>query len=269
MKALFILQNLLTIYFVHTGMIKTIIASLSLLALLLCCKKPEAGPVIYLPVPIDSANADTTTLPLPDTAGIRTYLALGDSYTIGQSVPEKDRYPVQVVALLNKLNIKFSQPEIIAQTGWTTGNLLASLAAAPPKNTRYDIVTLLIGVNNQYRQRTQDEYRQEFTSLLTKAVEYAGNNKKRVFVLSIPDYSVTPFASGSNIALISKQIDSFNVINKEIALQHNVNYLNITGFTQLAATNPSLTASDGLHPSGIEYGVWAENLLPMILDVLK
>lgn len=105
--------------------------------------------------------------------------------------------------------------------------------------------------------------------MLTKAIEYAGNKKSRVFVLSIPDYSVTPFASGSNKALISKQIDSFNVINKAIALQHNVNYLNITGFTKLAAADPSLTASDGLHPSGIEYGVWAEHLVPMIRAVLQ
>ena len=221
------------------------------------------------PVPPNAGNTDTGIVQYPDTAGIKTYLALGDSYTIGQSVPETDRYPVQLAAKLNRRNIKFRQPEIIAQTGWTTGNLLARLASAPPVNSTYDIVTLLIGVNNQYRQRMQDEYRQEFTSLLTKAIEYAANNNRRVFVLSIPDYSVTPFASGSNKDLISKQIDSFNVINKEIALQHNENYLNITGFTQLAATDPSLTASDGLHPSGIEYGVWAENLVPMIVDVLQ
>ncbi len=225
--------------------------------------------ILNNPVPPNPANTDTGIVQFPDTTGIKTYLALGDSYTIGQSVAETDRYPVQVVARLNSLNIKFNQPEIIAQTGWTTGNLLARLASAPPVNARYDIVTLLIGVNNQYRQRTQDEYRQEFTSLLTKAIEYAGNNNSRVFVLSIPDYSVTPFASGSNKVLISKQIDSFNVINKTIALQYNVNYLNITGFTQLAAADPSLTASDGLHPSGIEYGVWAQNLVPMIRDVLQ
>ena len=225
--------------------------------------------ILNNPVPPNPANTDTGIVQFPDTTGIKTYLALGDSYTIGQSVAETDRYPVQVVARLNSLNIKFKQPEIIAQTGWTTGNLLARLASAPPVNARYDIVTLLIGVNNQYRQRTQDEYRQEFTSLLTKAIEYAGNNNRRVFVLSIPDYSVTPFASGSNKVLISKQIDSFNVINKTIALQYNVNYLNITGFTKLAAADPSLTASDGLHPSGIEYGVWAQNLVPMIRDVLQ
>ena len=248
-------------------MVKTIIASLSILSLLLCCKKPEALPVIYTPVPTDSVITDTAML--PDTSIIRTYLALGDSYTIGQSVPEADRYPVQLAAQLNSENIKFKQPEIIAQSGWTTGNLLARLASDPPKKSSYDMVTLLIGVNNQYRERTQDEYQQEFTSLLTKAIQYAGNNNKRVFVLSIPDYSVTPFASGSNRALISNQIDSFNAINKSISLLHKVNYLDITGFTRLAASNPSLLASDGLHPSGIEYEVWVNNLIPMIRAVLQ
>jgi lysophospholipase L1-like esterase len=252
-------------------MIKTIIISLSALSLLLCCKKPEPEVVSYTPAPSGPVipGTDTGQLPETDTGAIRTYLALGDSYTIGQSVPEKDRYPVQVVALLNSQKIKFSQPEIIAQSGWTTGNLLAKLASAPPLNARYDIVTLLIGVNNQYRQRTQEEYRQEFTTLLTKAIQYAGNNSRRVFVLSIPDYSVTPFATGSNKDLISKEIDSFNVINKEISLLNNVNYLYITGFTRLAGANPSLLANDGLHPSGTEYSVWAQNLVPMIRDVLQ
>lgn len=132
------------------------------------------------PVPPNAGNTDTGIVQYPDTAEIKTYLALGDSYTIGQSVAETERYPVQVVTRLNSLTIKFNQPEIIAQTGWTTGNLLARLASAPPVNARYDIVTLLIGVNNQYRQRTQDEYRQEFTSLLTKAIEYAGNRDYKV-----------------------------------------------------------------------------------------
>jgi lysophospholipase L1-like esterase len=253
-------------------MVKTIVALIALMCFMLCCKKPET--VRYVTVPSNPAVPVPVYTPpppvvIPDTAGFRTFLALGDSYTIGQSVPETDRYPVQVVGLLNRQNIKFNQPEIIAQSGWTTGNLLARLASAPPVNGKYDIVTLLIGVNNQYRRGTQAVYRQEFISLLTKAIQYAGNNNKRVFVLSIPDYSVTPFASNSNRDLISKQIDSFNVINKDIALQNNVNYLDITGFTRLAGANPSLLASDGLHPSGTEYKVWAENLLPMIRDVLQ
>ncbi len=250
-------------------MVKTIVALLAVICFMLCCKKPEAVRYVSVPSnPVDTVPVYTPPVVLPDTT-VRTFLALGDSYTIGQSVPETDRYPVQVVGLLARQNINFNQPEITAQSGWTTGNLLARLASAPPLNARYDIVTLLIGVNNQYRRGTQDVYRQEFTSLLTKAIQYAGNNNKRVFVLSIPDYSVTPFATGSNKALISKQIDSFNVINKEIALKNKVNYLDITGFTRLAGANPSLLASDGLHPSGTEYRVWAENLVPMIRDVLQ
>jgi lysophospholipase L1-like esterase len=247
-------------------MVKLIIISLSVLCLLLCCKKPQETVIFNIPYPTVPV---TDSLQLPDTGIIKTYLALGDSYTIGQFVPENDRYPVQVAALLNIQKIKFSQPEIIARSGWTTGNLLASLTAAPPLNAPYGIVTLLIGVNNQYQGRTQMEYRQEFTALLTKAIGYAGNNSKRVFVLSIPDYSVTRFANVSNKDLISKQIDSFNIINKEIALQYSSNYLYITDFTRLAGTNPSLLAIDGLHPSGTEYSIWAQELVPMITAVLQ
>lgn len=230
--------------------------------MLLSCEKPEARPSSnpVLPV-IDSIVVRDTT--------IRTYLALGDSYTIGQSVAVNDRFPVQAVSLLNNQNIKFDQPEIIAQTGWTTGNLLSRLNNNPPLKSTYDIVTLLIGVNNQYQHRTQDEYRQQFTSLLERSIEYAGNRKKRVIVLSIPDYSVTPYASNSDKELIAKQIDSFNVINKTISQQYQVNYIDITGDTRLAAIYPSLIASDGLHLSGSAYAVWAAKLVPVIKVVLQ
>jgi lysophospholipase L1-like esterase len=245
-------------------MLKTIVASISILCLLLSCQKPEATYVPSNPV-IPNNNPVVPS----DTSLIRTYLALGDSYTIGQSVAINERFPVQAVTLLSSLHIKFSQPEIIAQTGWTTGNLLSAIGNTPPSKPSYDIVSLLIGVNNQYQHRTQDEYLQEFTVLLNKSIQYAGNNKRRVFVLSIPDYSVAPFANNSNTAQIAGEIDAFNAINKQIALQYSVNYLDITGFTRQAATNPSLIASDGLHPSGIEYGVWSDKLVPMIRAVLQ
>lgn len=204
-----------------------------------------------------------------DTAKQRSFLALGDSYTIGESVPSSERFPVQTVKYLQDQGINFSDPEIIAQTGWTTGNLLSALTSAAPTKSTYDIVTLLIGVNNQYQHRTEQEYADEFLTLLNKAIQYAGNNKKRTTVLSIPDYSVTPFASGSDKILIAKEIDVFNAINKTISHHAGVNYLDITASTRLAVNDLSLVANDGLHPSGREYKVWAEGLLPIIKTALQ
>ncbi|MEO6546710.1 MAG: SGNH/GDSL hydrolase family protein [Ferruginibacter sp.] len=227
-----------------------------MLQLVSSCKK-EVEYSTYIPDPIvPVVPADTTSS--------KTYLALGDSYTIGQSVAVTDRFPVQTVLYLSGVGIKFSNPEIIAQTGWTTNDLLNRLAISPPSKPTYDIVTLLIGVNNQYQHRSSMEYADQFSILLAKSVQYAGNNKTKVFVLSIPDYSVTPFASGSDKATISKEIDSFNVINKTISQQVGVNYIDITPASRLAANDRSLIASDGLHPSGLQYKLWAEALVPVV-----
>ena len=215
-----------------------------------------------------ATDANTPVAPA-DTTSYKSYLALGDSYTIGQSVAATDRFPVQAVTLLKGQEIYFYDPEIIAQTGWTTNNLLDRLANEAPLKPQYDIVTLLIGVNNQYQQRTQAEYAEQFLILLNKAIQYTGGKKNRVIVLSIPDYSVTPFANGSDKALIARQIDSFNIINKTISAQAEVNYLNITDFSRLAANDLSLVAGDGLHPSGLEYKVWADGLVPVIKKVLQ
>lgn len=247
-------------------MLKAILSSIGIMLLLLACEKPTAfGPSTYIP----PADTVVVTPPADTASSPKTFLALGDSYTIGQSVAVAERFPVQTTALLNNLHLSFNQPEIIAQTGWTTANLLSAINSTPPSKPTYDIVSLLIGVNNQYQHRTQDEYRLQFITLLERAIQYAGNKKNRVFVLSIPDYSVTPFASASNTALIAKQIDSFNMINKSLALQYQVNYLNITEDTRQAAVNPSLIASDGLHPSGAEYAVWAAKLAPMIQMAIR
>ncbi|MBL0355643.1 MAG: SGNH/GDSL hydrolase family protein [Chitinophagaceae bacterium] len=247
-------------------MIKPIACYICLLSLLPGCSKPDTRAGFVTSSPVVPSNP---TVVLPDTTVTRTYLALGDSYTIGQSVAFTERFPVQTVALLGSQSIKFNQPEIIAQTGWTTGDLLSKLNNNPPSKSIYDIVSLLIGVNNQYQHRTQDEYRQQFIILLERSILYTGNNKRKVFVLSIPDYSVTPYASGSDRDLIARQIDSFNVINKTISQQYQVNYLDITGDTRLASTNLSLIAGDGLHPSGAGYTVWAAKLAPMIKLVLQ
>ena len=204
-----------------------------------------------------------------DTTIPKSFLALGDSYTIGEAVLFSEKFPVQTVQYLRQQGINFSEPEIIAKTGWTTANLLNALADAAPSKKSYDIVTLLIGVNNQYQHQSQQQYAEEFLILLNKAIQYAGNNKKRVIVLSIPDYSVTPFASGTDKALIAREIDAFNTINKAIAEQAGVNYLDITGYTRMAVADATLLATDGLHPSGLEYKIWSDTLLPVIKVALQ
>ena len=198
----------------------------------------------------------------------KSYLALGDSYTIGQSVAVTDRFPAQAKTMLLNDSIQFLTPEYIAVTGWTTGNLLNSLNSVSPTRSTYDFVSLLIGVNNQYQGRSQAEYSTEFNNLLNTAIRYAGNRPLRVAVLSIPDWSVTPFANGLDTALIRRQIDSFNVINKQITLAHGVHYIDITPSTRMALTDRSLLATDGLHPSGKEYKKWATLLAAFIKSVL-
>ncbi len=197
----------------------------------------------------------------------KTYLALGDSYTIGQSVTVVERFPSHAVLQLAENNVRMTQAEIIAATGWTTGNLLSTLNNTPPAKT-YDFVTLLIGVNNQYQGRTVEEYRTQFTDLLNRAINYAGGMRTRVFVLSIPDYSVTPFAQSSDTARISREIDAFNAINKDVSTQSGVSYIDITPISREARTDQSLTASDGLHPSGKQYERWARLLSPAMKAAL-
>lgn len=192
-----------------------------------------------------------------------SYLALGDSYTIGEMVPSTDNFPSQTITMIKAEGYNFKPPRIIAKTGWTTDELENGISAAntiEPISTYYDFVTLLIGVNNQYRGRSVANYRPEFEELLKKAIKFAGNRASRVVVLSIPDWGVTPFASGRDRAQIATEIDAYNAANKEIAQFYNVHYINITPWTREAATDNSLLASDGLHPSGKEYKRWAEQL---------
>lgn len=201
------------------------------------------------------------------TGPAKTWLALGDSYTIGQSVTTGDRFPAQTANLLKQSGINIGEPDYIATTGWTTNNLANAIASQNPVN--HDVVSLLIGVNDQYQTRDTSGYRLRFASLLNKAIQLANGKTDHVFVLSIPDYSVTPFASGSDTAQIRKEIDWFNDINKQVTQTYNVAYLDITPGTRLAKTNPALLASDGLHPSALEYRNWANRLAPMMLPVLK
>lgn len=197
-----------------------------------------------------------------------TYLALGDSYTIGEQVPSPESFPMQAAALLREQGIAVDDPQVIATTGWTTDELEAGIAAAHRHKT-YDIVTLLIGVNNQYRGRSVEEYATEFTGLLQKAIAFAGNNPAHVVVLSIPDWGVTPFAADRNREQISREIDAYNAVNKTIAGEWLTPYLDITHFTREAPHDPELVAADGLHPSGKDYRRWAAALLPLLLQALR
>lgn len=197
----------------------------------------------------------------------KTYLALGDSYTIGQNVAVDERFPAQTVAILRSQNIKIKDPQYIATTGWTTGNLLNAIATQNPVGP-YDVVSLLIGVNDQYQGVDTATYRQRFTQCLDKAIQLAGNKKSHVFVVSIPDYSVTPFVPASQKARVSMEIDWFNAINTQVSQQMGISYVDITPGSREAATNPALIANDGLHPSGAEYKKWAMLLAPLMKRVL-
>jgi lysophospholipase L1-like esterase len=249
-------------------MIKATILSLCISGVLICCTKPAMQVAAQIPV---MPRNDTVVVVPTDTTQTPTkyFLALGDSYTIGQSVADTLRFPVQTIKKLTQSNVRFFPAEIIATTGWTTGNLLNRINTNPPLKSTYDIVTLLIGVNNQYQGLSQTQYQTEFTTLLNKAIVLAGNKKTHVIVLSIPDYSVTPFAAGYDRARIAAEIDDFNNINYLAATSLGVKYINITGYTRQAATDPSLIAYDGLHPSGKAYKEWADTLAPMIRAALQ
>lgn len=197
-----------------------------------------------------------------------TYLALGDSYTIGEQVPSAGNFPHQLATMLNAHGLKVAEPVIIATTGWTTDELAAAIKERNIQDT-FSFVTLLIGVNNQYRGRDLDNYRQEYSQLLDTAIRYANGHVNNVFVLSIPDWGVTPFAEGRDRTQIAKDIDAYNAACKDITLAHKCHYLDITDSTRKNGTTPAYLAEDGLHPSGKEYKIWAERLEPMVAKVLK
>ncbi len=195
------------------------------------------------------------------------YLALGDSYTIGESVAENERWPNQLATMLSDKGIH-SEVTIIARTGWTTNELWQGMQANLPQGT-FDLVSLLIGVNNQYRGYDINEYREQFRFLLSKSIEYAGNDPNRVIVLSIPDWGVTPFASGRDRERIAKDIDAFNLVNREESEKAGVHFIDVTPISREAINDLALIASDGLHPSGKMYSEWAKLALPEALKALE
>ncbi len=207
--------------------------------------------------------------PRNETANMKTYriLNLGDSYTIGESVPSEENFPNQLAALLKKSGMEISSPEIIAVTGWTTDELMNGIKENQP-SPPYDIVTLLIGVNNQYRGKSMDEYRKEFRELLNLAISYANKKANHVIVISIPDWGVMPFAEGRDRNKIATEIDEFNKVNEEEAKISGCRYINITDISRKATTDLSLAASDGLHPSAKQYSLWVEKIFPVAKEIL-
>jgi lysophospholipase L1-like esterase len=195
------------------------------------------------------------------------YLALGDSYTIGESVSEAERWPVQLAGRLRDAGLAATEPKIIARTGWTTDELQAAMTEENIGGT-WDLVSLLIGVNNQYRGRSVDNYREEFTELLDWAIQLADGRPERVFVVSIPDWGVTRFAAEKDRdpAVVGTEIDAYNAVNREVSHARGVSWIDIT---DISRARPELVAPDGLHPSGTQYALWSERALPVVLELLE
>jgi lysophospholipase L1-like esterase len=196
------------------------------------------------------------------------YLALGDSYTIGEGVPEQDRWGVQLAGLLREEGLEVGNPLTIAATGWTTAELAQAITAAQLPPT-FDLVSLLIGVNNQYRGQSQDVYRQEFCGLLTTATQFAQKNAARVLVLSIPDWGVTPFARDRDGQQIAREINAFNAIAQAETQQAGLTFIDITPLSRRFGGDLSYLASDQLHYSGKMHGAWARLALPAARQALK
>jgi lysophospholipase L1-like esterase len=190
------------------------------------------------------------------------YLALGDSYSIGESVEEHERWPNQLASTLSAQGLLIGKPIIIATTGWRTDNLANAVRIAN-LNDDFDIVSLLIGVNDQYQGKPFDIYLSDFEKLLNTSIQLARGEEKNVFAVSIPDYGYTPFGL-RNKEKISKEIDQYNEAAKKICDQYQVRYINVTDISREAMNDPQLVASDGLHPSGKMYALWVKKIVKEI-----
>jgi len=197
------------------------------------------------------------------------YLALGDSYTIGEGVAEDQRWPVQLARALRAEGLPVADPRIIATTGWTTDELSAAMDAAEPLGT-WGCVSLLVGVNDQYRGRGVDAFRDAFHPLLERALGLVSGGTRRVLVLSIPDWSVTPFgaASGRDLAQVARELDAYNACAEALCAQHGVCFVDVTGISRAWGADPEMLVEDGLHPSGAMYRLWTERALPFARRLL-
>ncbi|MGI4873349.1 MAG: SGNH/GDSL hydrolase family protein [Janthinobacterium lividum] len=205
----------------------------------------------------------------PTTGTAIPYLALGDSYTIGEGAAEADRWPVQLAAMLREQGQPVAAPDIIARTGWTTSELQDAIAASGNHRTDYGLVSLLIGVNNQYRGQSVALYRAEFRALLATAQQYAGGWASRVVVLSIPDWGQTPFAEGQDAGRIGQEIDQFNAVARQECQQAGVAFVDITPLTRASDPDRSQITPDGLHYTGPQMHRWATAALPTVQALLK
>lgn len=197
------------------------------------------------------------------------YLALGDSYTIGESICSDCNYPKQLTDSLNNSSKEKTSVKIIAKTGWTTTDLISAIAAENPSND-YDLVTLLIGVNNQYQGKPFAIYKEEFPKLLDMAIAFAKGKPENVIIISIPDYGFTPFGQKSGKAeKATKELERYNIYADRIAFEKGVRFENITPITQKGLENADLVASDGLHPSEVAYKKFVEQLFPFAKNILK
>ena len=238
-----------------------------LFALIFFGCQPEQIDPIQIPGKQDPIAADSTVAHLltsedtldelpPDSL---SYLALGDSYTIGQSVPVEERWPVQLAAKLNEETpLRVKDPKIVAVTGWTTTNLSNGMDAAEVDTMEWDVVSLLIGVNNQYQGLPLPDYEDEYTELLERAINLVGGDINKVFVVSIPDYGYTPFGV-NNQTVISAELANFNASCQSITESYGVAHYNITPISQQWPDVPDLVAPDNLHPSGYQYTLWVDS----------
>lgn len=200
-----------------------------------------------------------------------TYLALGDSYTIGEGIDSADRWPVRLTLALREEGIALEFPRTLATTGWTTNELATAMDVATPPLGQYDFVSLLIGVNNQYRERSAADYKGEFHDLLRRSIKLARNNAGRVIVLSIPDWGVTPFAlrQGRDAAVVAAELDEYNAIAAALCAEHGVAFIDITGISREHGADRSMLVEDGLHPSAAMYALWVERALPVARRLLS
>jgi lysophospholipase L1-like esterase len=225
------------------------------------CKKTSA----VIPFALSSTTAPEPAILPADSV---SYLALGDSYTYGLAVSQNESFPFQLDSALKQNGYKAANPVVIARFGWTSADLLAGVTAAD-LTQKFDFVTLLIGVNDQNKGVNTETFTSNLDQLIGQAVVLAKGNSNRVFVISIPDWSVTPFAANMNTAEISAGVQLFNTVNQVEAGKFKVNYIDISALSDLAATDPSLTSYDGLHPSAKMYALWANQFYGNIIASFK